>query len=61
MKDAGPTAAALLIECRANGAEGLKVSRIFWDAMQRCRAPAVVANTMLIGLLVQSNPALQDS
>lgn len=26
MKDAGPTAAALLIECRANGPEGLQVS-----------------------------------
>lgn len=25
MKGAGPTAAALLIECRANGADGLKV------------------------------------
>jgi hypothetical protein len=29
MKDAGPTAAALLIECRANGPEGLQVSPSF--------------------------------
>ena len=37
MKDAGPTAAALLIECRANGPEGLQVSPSSASAcMQTC-------------------------
>ena len=37
MKDAGPTAAALLIECRANGAEGLKVGhRVPWPSCWCC-------------------------
>ena len=47
MKDAGGTAAALLIECRANGAEGLQVCNAGCQLCRKLVVAAEAASTWL--------------